>query len=111
MARREQEAAHHSFGWVLQEGSADDDPRTLPNPNAPPPTAEECMNMRTALERVRRFYDEGDTQLMHMKEQTRMAKLSLDNALSRINAQLNGLQKYPAQHPTRRYHFVYFICL
>eukprot|EP01087_Luapelamoeba_hula_P020912 TRINITY_DN7216_c0_g1_i1.p1 TRINITY_DN7216_c0_g1~~TRINITY_DN7216_c0_g1_i1.p1 ORF type:complete len:168 (-),score=35.73 TRINITY_DN7216_c0_g1_i1:186-689(-) len=95
-------AKQHSLGWVLQEGSAEDDPRTLPNPNAPPPSAAECQMFRPLLERVKRFYAEGEEKQMHTREALTWALDLYQNAINRVDAQLEGLAHHPEDHPTRR---------
>ena len=77
-------AEAHSTGWVLQEGTVGDDPRTVPNPDAPPPTREECKRFAAGLERVRRFYDEGEDKQLYSMEQINQAKRLYGTARIRL---------------------------
>jgi len=95
-------AGDHSSGWVLLPGTAGDDARTLPNPNAPPPTSEECKRFSAGLERVRRFYQEGEEKQLHSLEQLNQAKRTYGVSRIRIEAQMTALEKYSEGNATRR---------
>jgi hypothetical protein len=92
-------SAQHSVGWQF---SAVQKKLILPNLDAPPPTAEECEGFRKSLQRVERFYSEGeDKQGLQMKELQRERGLFLDEQ-KKIKAQLEDLQKYPQDHSRRK---------
>eukprot|EP01089_Gocevia_fonbrunei_P017020 TRINITY_DN5418_c0_g1_i1.p1 TRINITY_DN5418_c0_g1~~TRINITY_DN5418_c0_g1_i1.p1 ORF type:complete len:178 (+),score=45.34 TRINITY_DN5418_c0_g1_i1:48-581(+) len=97
-------AEAHSMGWVLQEGDVQDDPRTIPNLNRPPPKSKaECDKYKKALGRVAQFYDEGEDNQTFELQRIDIEKRDFGLALQRIKRQMESLDKHPADHPTKTF--------
>eukprot|EP01119_Soliformovum_irregulare_P003815 TRINITY_DN14871_c0_g1_i1.p1 TRINITY_DN14871_c0_g1~~TRINITY_DN14871_c0_g1_i1.p1 ORF type:complete len:175 (-),score=31.77 TRINITY_DN14871_c0_g1_i1:139-663(-) len=85
----------HSFGWQLQNNQKE---LVVPSLREPPPTASECEWMQKSLQRVQRFYTEGeDKQGATMKELTREIKVYEDE-LYRNQEQQQSLKSFPPDH-------------
>ncbi|KAL6079763.1 hypothetical protein QOT17_000877 [Balamuthia mandrillaris] len=95
-------AALHSAGWVLQEAREGDDPRTVPDPNRPPPTLQQCALFKRSIDRIYRFYEEGEDKQTLQREKLDFEKEQYEMAQKRVKAQMASLEKYSATHPTRR---------
>jgi len=91
----------HSEGWFLLD-SKDSDPRLAPNYNALPPTKDECEGLSKGIARIKRFYEEGASKQESQKEQIKFEKNHFQLHNKRIEAQLQALQRHPADHITRR---------
>jgi len=92
----------HALGWELQQHATPDDPRTVPDYNALPPSKKECPALQSALKRMVKFYADGREKQEYHTSQIQAEKLAFQSAAQRIDAQLNALKKHPADHTRRR---------
>jgi len=94
-------SALHSMGWDLQDAKISKK-LIIPNLNAEPPTKEECKTFRGALDRVEKFYREGEIKQSEKMEKIKEEKDMLVKNNTRIQEQLQALKIFPHDHTRRK---------
>ncbi len=74
-----------------------------PDAKQPPPTKNECANIKTTLLRIERFYGEGAGNQGSFIEQARQDKREFEVQRARVLAQLEDLKKFPEELTYRQH--------
>jgi len=93
-------SASHSMGWEMQD--ARHMKLCTPDYTGAPPTKLECQSFKKAIERVARFYTEGEDKQKVYQNEVKVERQHFKNIEERLNEQLADLQRFSADHPRRK---------
>lgn len=85
----------HSQGWELIDQNKIPKKLIIPNFDAPPPTVEECKKFIPNIERVEKFYADGEIRQQYYVKAVDDEKKKFLDQKKRIEEQLSSLNRFP----------------